>query len=175
MEENRYFKWKFFQGILLFFISCFWSLPKHAKHVFLHLLHANHDHDNFEVSFPPLKIIQISPQFIVDLDQNIPLEPCDRYNEAYKPRETKADIASLVLGSTPSNIQHRYIPLKLTHILNDLPPKHYEYLHVFDGEYDAIIAEKHIQRFEHFIDLFEIDHDDVCMRYFYKYMKGDNK
>jgi hypothetical protein len=35
---------------------------------------------------------------------------------------------------------------------------------MFDGELDAITAEKHIQEFDHFIDLFEIDHDDVCMR-----------
>jgi hypothetical protein len=46
---------------------------------------------------------------------------------------------------------------------------------VFDGEPDAISAEKHIQGFEHFIDLFEIDHDDVCMRAFSQSLKGDTK
>ena len=34
---------------------------------------------------------------------------------------------------------------------------------------------KHIQGFEHFIDLFEIEHDDVCMRAFSQYLKGDTK
>jgi hypothetical protein len=149
----------------LFVIRFFWSFPEHARPIFIHLLHANYDHDNIEVSYPPLKIIQIFPQFISDLDQNLPPEPCDSYNQADKPHETKAYIAYLVLGSNPSNIQHIYRPLKLPHTLHDFPPKHYEYLPVFDGENGSITAEKHIQRFEHFIDLFEIDHDDVFMRY----------
>jgi hypothetical protein len=46
---------------------------------------------------------------------------------------------------------------------------------VFDGELDGISAEKHIQGFEHFVDLFEIDHDDVCMRAFSQSLKGDTK
>jgi hypothetical protein len=46
---------------------------------------------------------------------------------------------------------------------------------VFDGELGAITAGKHIQGFEHFIDLFEIDHDDVCMRDFSQSLKGDTK
>jgi hypothetical protein len=46
---------------------------------------------------------------------------------------------------------------------------------VFDGEPDTISAEKHIQGFDHFIDLFDIDHDDVCMRAFFQSLKGDTK
>jgi hypothetical protein len=46
---------------------------------------------------------------------------------------------------------------------------------VFDGETNVILAEKHIQGFEHFIDLFEIDHDDVCMRDFSQSVKGNTK
>jgi hypothetical protein len=67
-------------------------------------LHENDDHDNLEVAYPPLKIIQISPQFNADLDQNFPPKPYDSYNQADKPHKTKVDIASLLLGSTPSNI-----------------------------------------------------------------------
>jgi hypothetical protein len=46
---------------------------------------------------------------------------------------------------------------------------------VFDGETNVILAEKHIQGLEHFIDLFEIDHDDVCMRDFSQSLKGNTK
>jgi hypothetical protein len=46
---------------------------------------------------------------------------------------------------------------------------------VFDGEPNAISAEKHIQGFEHFIYLFEIDHEDVCMRALSQSLKGDTK
>jgi hypothetical protein len=171
MEENKYLKWEFFQGILLFFIILFWYLPEHARKIFLHLLHENNDHDNPNFAYPLLKIIKISPQVIVDLDQNIPPEPYDIYNQANKLHETKVDISSHVLGSTPSNIHHRYRPLKLPHILHDFPPKYYEYLPVFDGEQGTVTGEKHIQGFEHFIDLFDIDHDDICMRDFSQSLK----
>jgi hypothetical protein len=46
---------------------------------------------------------------------------------------------------------------------------------MFDGEPDTISAEKHIQGFEHFIDLFVIEHDDVCMRAFSQSLKEDTK
>jgi hypothetical protein len=38
---------------------------------------------------------------------------------------------------------------------------------MFDGELDKILVEKHIHAFENFIDLFEIEHLDVCMRGFF--------
>jgi hypothetical protein len=88
---------------------------------------------------------------------------------------TKTDVSHLILDPTPSTIQHRYNPLKLPHTLHDFPSKHYKYLPVFDGEPDVITAKKHTQYFEHFIDLFDIDHDVVCMRAFSQSLKGDTK
>jgi hypothetical protein len=46
---------------------------------------------------------------------------------------------------------------------------------VFDGHLGSITIEKHIQGFENFLDLFEIDHDDICMMDFSQYLKGDTK
>ena len=40
------------------------------------MLHANDDHDNLEILYPPLKIIDISPYFITDFDQNLLFETC---------------------------------------------------------------------------------------------------
>ena len=37
---------------------------------------------------------------------------------------------------------------------------------MFDGELDGHSAKKNIQVFEHFIEIFEIEHDDVSMRAF---------
>ena len=65
-----------------------------------------------------------------------------------------------------SNIRNRYRPLHLPLILHDFPTKHYKYLPKFDGESKDLTAEKHLQAFEHFLDLFEVEHDDVCMRAF---------
>ena len=60
-------------------------------------------------------------------------------------------------------------------ILHDFPVKHYKYLPKFDGESEHLTAEKHLQAFEHFSDLFEIDHDDVCMWDFSLSLQGDAK
>jgi hypothetical protein len=100
MEENKYLKFYFFQGIILFVVSCLWSFPEHARQFFLHLLHENDDHENPEIVYPCLKIIQVSPQFITDFDKNLPSKPCAKYNQANKPHETKVNISPLVLDIT---------------------------------------------------------------------------
>jgi hypothetical protein len=49
------------------------------------------------------------------------------------------------------------------------------YLPRFDGEYGSITAQKHIQGFEHFLDLFEVEEDDVCIRIFALSLQGKSK
>jgi hypothetical protein len=175
MGENKYLKLSFFQNIIFFVINYLLSFPEHAKKNIIYLLHSNDDHESLAILYPPPKFVHIYPQCIIDFDQNFPSEPCDDHNQVDEPHETKADISPLVLDPTPSKVQHRYKLLKLAHILHDFPPNHYKYLHVFDGEPDAIKVEKHIQDFDHFIDLFEIDHDDVCMRALSQSLKEDTK
>jgi hypothetical protein len=175
MGERKYLKLSFFQDIIFFVLNYILSFPEHAKQIFLYLLHSNDDHENLAIIYPPLKVIHISPQLITDFDQKFSSKPCDDHSQIDEPHETKADVSPLILDPTPSKIQHRYSPLKSPHILHNFPPKHYKYLHVFDGEPNATTAEKHIQEFEHFIDLFEIDHDDVYMRAFSRSLKGDTK
>ena len=114
-----------------------WSFPECAKQFFLYLLHSNDDHDNPKIAYPPLKIIQIYPQFITDFNQNLPPKPCDNHDQVDESHETKAYISPLVLDKKPSKIHHRYRPLKLPQVLHDFPPEHYKYLHVFDGESDV--------------------------------------
>ena len=80
MGENKYLKLSFFQDIIFFVINYLLSFPEHDKQIFLHLLHANDYHDNIEIVCSPPKIIQISPRFIIDFDQNIPSEPCDNHD-----------------------------------------------------------------------------------------------
>ena len=139
------------------------------------MLHANNDHDNPENIYPPLKITRMPPQFITHFDKEISSRLCDYHNQVDELHETRVDISSPALDPTPSKTQHRYKPLKLPHILHNFPPKHYEYLPMFDGELGAIKSEKHLQGFENFIDLFEIDHDDFCMRDFSQSLRGYTK
>ena len=46
---------------------------------------------------------------------------------------------------------------------------------MFDRESEDPIAEKHLQAFEYFLDLFEIEHDDVCIRAFSQSLQGNVK
>jgi hypothetical protein len=164
MKENKCSKWDFFQIILLFVIICLWSFLENARQFLLFLLHANNDHDNLEKIYPPLKITRTSPQFITHFDTKSSSGPRDDHNQV-----DERHISIPALDPTTSKIQHRYRPLKLPHILHNFPLKHYEYLPMFDVEPDSISIEKHIQGFEHFIDSFEIEHDDVCMSSFCKF------
>jgi hypothetical protein len=110
--------------------------------------------EKIAIIYPPLKVAHPYPHYITDFDKKIPSGPCDDHDQFDEPHEAKADVSPPVLGPTSSKAQHRYIPLKLPQVLHDFPPNHYEYLPVFDREHDGISAEKHIQGFEYFVDLF---------------------
>jgi hypothetical protein len=165
----------FFQGILLFVIGCLCFFLEHAKQIFLYLLHSDDEHEDLAIIYPPLKVVHAYPHYITDVDKKFPSGPCDDHDQVGKPHKAKADVSPPVPSPTSSRAQRRYIPLKLPQVLHDFPPNHHEYLPVFDGETNVISAEKHIQGFEHFIDLFEINHDDVCMRAFSQSLKGNTK
>jgi hypothetical protein len=74
-----------------------------------------------------------------------------------EPYEMKADTRPLVHNLKPSKIQDRYRPLQFPHVLHDFPMNHYKYLPRFDGELDKISVEKHIEAFDHFIDLLALE------------------
>jgi hypothetical protein len=123
-----------------------------------------------------LQTVGIPPSScITDIHQAPSSEPYDVHDHSCELNETKAELVPSVLNPTPSKIQERYSPLKFPSILHDFPLKHYKYLPRFDGELDGQSAEKHIQVFEHFIELFEIEHDDVSMRAFSQSLQGDAK
>ena len=67
----------------------------------------------------------------------------------------------------PCKVLDRYNPLILPHILHDFPDNYYKFLLRFDGKNNNITAKKHIQGFENYLDLFEIDEDDVRIILFY--------
>ena len=92
-----------------------------------------------------------------------------------KPHDAEVDTILLPCDFVHSKIQNRYIPLQLPHVLHYFPTKHYQYLAIFDVESDNLTTAKHLQYFEHFIDVFEIEHDDVCMRYFSQYLRENVK
>jgi hypothetical protein len=60
-------------------------------------------------------------------------------------------------------------------ILHDLPVNYINNLPRFDGENVKITAEKHIQNLEDFLDLYEVEDDDVCIRMFALSLQGKVK
>ena len=61
MEENKYLKLDFFEGILLFVIGCLCFFLEHAKQIFLYLLHSNDDHEKLAIIYPPIKVSHAYP------------------------------------------------------------------------------------------------------------------
>jgi hypothetical protein len=159
-QRSKYQSVNFFQDILLIFINYFVSFPELIKLIFHFFLHLHDDHKSafvyscFKYAYPY--------SCIVDLEQ----DPIDDHIQSDEPQEIKDDISLFVYSLIPSKILDRYRPLKFPSVLHDFPAKHYKYLPMFDGEPDTLMDEKHVQDSEHFSDLFEIEHDDVCMRAF---------
>jgi hypothetical protein len=116
--------------------------------------------------------LNISSSHITDLDQDPSFESYENHNKFDEPQDTNDDLTSHVHNPTPSKIHQRYKPLKFPFILHDFPSKHVKYLLKFDGEIKNIMTEKHIQDFEYFIDMLEIEQDDVCMRTFSQSLQG---
>jgi hypothetical protein len=81
------------------------------------------------------------------------------------------------LSSSPvlAKVPDRYQPLDLPPILHDLPVNYINNLPRFDGENGKITAEKHIQNLEDFLDLYEVEDDDVCIRMFALSLQGKVK
>jgi hypothetical protein len=102
------------------------------------------------------------------------VETYDNHIHLDKPQEIKTIFTSSV--NTPTvKILDRYNPLVLPPILHDFPANYYKYLPRFDGEYGNITTEKHIQGFENFLYLFEVEEDDVCIKIFSLYFQSKAK
>ena len=108
----------------------------------------------------------ISSSCAYDFDLDLLSELHDIKEQLCEPHDTSVDTISSSHSPVSSKIPNQYRPLHLPHVLHDFPTKHYKYIPRFDGESDNLTAEKHLQDFDHFIDLLEIEHDDVCMRVF---------
>ena len=88
-----------------------------------------------------------------------------------KPQTIKTNLTILVHIPIPCKVPDRYKPLILPPTLHVFPNNYHKYLPRFDGEDDKITAQKHIQSFENYLDLFEIDEDDVRIRLFALFAK----
>ena len=117
-----------------------------------------------------------SHHIVVDHDQDTSSELHDNLEQSCRFSVSKTDILpSPSLNLVPSKLQERYKPLRLPYILHDFPLKHYKKLPAFDGTIENFSAKKHVQAFEHFLVLFEIEYEDFTLRAFSQSLQGKVK
>ena len=120
-----------------------------------------------------LQTESISSSYTPNFNQDLSLEIPDIKRQPSGPHDAIPKVMSFPQNFVVSNTKNWYIPLRLPQTLHELPTKHYKYLPKFGREYEDLMVEKHLQSFEYFLDLFEIEHDDVCMRAFSQSLQGN--
>ena len=68
----------------------------------------------------------------------------------------------------------KFAPLAFPIVLHDLPLNYSHKISLYDGEI-IFTTRQHMDRFEDFIDLEEVDHDDANMRLFARSLFGEEK
>ena len=114
----------------------------------------------------PLKIVNTKDLHAFELDQDLSSKFCDDHLQIDEPQKTKTDTIPPIHTPTPCKIPDRYKPLVLPSVLHAFPKNYDLYLPMFDGECKNVNAEQHVQNFENFLDLFEVDEEDVSIRLF---------
>ena len=170
-QRIRYSSFIFLQDVLSFFINLLLSIPKSIRTFFQYALPPKQNHE-FTLEYPSLRIESPLSQCTFDLDRNLSFETHDLKDHPCEPHGTSMDNTYIPPSFVSSTTPNRYIPLHLPLIIHDFPTKRYKYLPKFDGEIKNLTAEKNLQAFEHFLDIFEVGHVDVCMRVFSLSLQG---
>ena len=68
----------------------------------------------------------------------------------------------------------RFSPLSLPGALHDLPLNYSQIISVYDGE-GNVSTRYHVDKFDDFIDLEKLNHEDVKMRLFAQSLSGEAK
>jgi hypothetical protein len=128
--------------------------------------------NHFQPEEPP----EIKPQIVDYVHAHTPVHTPYASVETlvrHKPPTLSPTLAKPLDGCNPlasspvlTKFLDRYQPLDFPPILHDLPVNYINNLPRFDGENGKITAEKHIQNLEDFLDLYEVEDDDVCIRMF---------
>jgi hypothetical protein len=169
--------------IIGFICNYFLSYHDHSP---MYIVEIQDDHFQPEElqSIEPIPITLVHTQIPIGiLDRHKPpaLFPIDvKISDTYvKIPDSQVKIPScskpLYLPPIPVKVPYRYKPLIFPSVLHDFPANYNNNLPRFDGKNVNITVEKHIQRFEYFLDLYEVEDGDVCIRMFSLYFQGEVK
>lgn len=160
-EQIRLLTWTTIQKIIFFLFHNF----------FLCILYFKND---FKLDFHDLPFENIVERPPCTL-QRQPLKAAENHHTAKEETDIKANHAILVHiepiqpvhvhTPVPRKVPDRYKPLVLPPVLNPLAKNHPDYLPRFDGE-NGITAQKHIEAFKDYLNIFEVEEEDVSIRLF---------
>ena len=159
-ERLRCSNLRFFQEALSYLVGVFLSLPRFIKTTFYGSFHSEQSYEYIHV-YPSLRAESVASSCTYGFDLDFSPGAHDVKGHPCEIHETSDDSIAIVPNLVSPLSPIWYKPLQLTPILHDFPTKHYKYLPKFDEEPKVFTAKKHLQTFEHFSDLFEIEHDDV--------------
>ena len=71
-------------------------------------------------------------------------------------------------------VSTRFAPLALPAVLHDLPLNYAQRISLYDGE-GNVTAKYHVGKFDDFIDMEEVDYEDVKMRLFAQSLSREAK
>jgi hypothetical protein len=165
----RYSNSNCIQDIVGFICNCILSYYNMGQEL---IVEAHNDHDQAEEPqrIQPLPIALVYTPISVD-------SPVRHKSHASSPPmvEIPVNHQPFALPPIAAKIPDRYKPLDLPPILHDFPSNYNNKMPRFDGEDANITAENHIQRFEYFLDLYEVEDDDVYIRMFALSLQGKVK
>ena len=173
-ERSRCSSLHFLQEDLSYLVSFFVSFPKFIRTVFYGSTHSEQSYEYILV-YPYLQTESVASSSTSGFDPDFSPRAHDVKGHPCELHETSVDSVAIAPNLVSPSFPSRYKPLQLPPIVHDFPAKHYKYLPKFDGEFKDFTAEKHLQSFEHFSNLFEIEHDDNYMRAFTQSLQGDAK
>jgi len=112
-------------------------------------------------NFPLENIVEKPPCALEQQSSNA----VEDYYTAKEEPKIEPNIPIPVHIPVPRKVPDSYKPLIFPPVLNPLPKDHPEYLSRFDGE-NGVSAQKHIQAFEDYLNIFEVEDEDVSIRLF---------
>jgi len=150
-EQIRLLTWTIIQEVMFFLLH----------KVLLCILYFKDDFMSDFYVFPLGNVVQKPPYTLEQQSSNV----VEDHHTAKEEPEIESNLPVPIYTPMSRKVPDIYRPLIFPPVLNPLPANHPKYLPRFDGE-NGITTQKHIQAFEDYLNIFEVEDEDVSLRLF---------
>jgi len=157
-KQIRHLTWIIIQEIMFFLFH----------KILLCILYFKEDVISDFYEFPLENVVEKPPCTLEQQPSNVVEDHHTAKEEPKKDPSLQVPVHTLV----PCKVPEMYKPLILPPVLNPVPANHPEYLPRFDGE-NGITAQKHMQDFEDYLNIYEVEYEDVNLRLFSLSLQGE--